>query len=133
MLISFGKTHLLILQDDTGRREFSLTEPRYILGRDPLCSIRLVSQFVSRRHAVLDQLYQSDGTLVYRISDNDGEGGRSANGMLINGRKLRSHLLVNEDVVTFGPGIFVRYYSLQQRRDVNVDGSSPTKPRGFES
>jgi pSer/pThr/pTyr-binding forkhead associated (FHA) protein len=133
MMISFGRTHLLILQDDIGRREFALTEPRYILGRDPLCSIQLVSQFVSRRHAVLEQLRHADGTVVYRISDGDGEEHRSANGMLINGRKLRSHLLVNEDVVTFGPDIFVRYYSLQQRLGVNIDGSSPTQPRGFEA
>ncbi len=133
MMISSNKTHLLILQDDTGRRELALTGPRYVLGRDPICCICLVSQFVSRRHAILDQLCQADGTFAYRISDSDGEGGRSSNGILINGRKLRSHLLVNEDVVTFGPGIFVRYYSLQQRRDVNIDGSSPTRPRGFES
>jgi pSer/pThr/pTyr-binding forkhead associated (FHA) protein len=132
MMISFGQTHLLILQDDTGRREFTLTEPRYILGRDLLCSICLVSKFVSRHHAVVEQICQADGTFSYRISDSDGKGGRSANGMLINGRKLRSHLLVNEDVVTFGPGIFVRYYTLLQRRDVNIDGSSPTQPRGFE-
>ncbi len=107
--------HMLIIEDDKGRREFNLDQPVYSIGRDPRCDIRLVSQFVSRRHATLVQLPKEDGSYYYRIVDGNLRGQASANGLLVNGRKLQSHDLFNSDEVVFGPQVRAIYYLL--RRD----------------
>ena len=106
--------HMLIIEDDKGRREFALTGPIYSIGRDPKCDIRLISQFVSRRHATLVQLPNEDNGFYYRIVDGNLKGKPSANGLLINGRKLQAHNLQNEDEVVFGPQVRAIYYLLRQ-------------------
>lgn len=106
--------HLLIIEDDNGRKEFNLDGPVYSIGRDPRCDIRLFSQFVSRRHATLVRLPREDGSYYYRIVDGDSKGKASSNGLLINGRKLAAHDLKNEDEVVFGPQVRAIYYLLRQ-------------------
>ncbi|MEX0268495.1 FHA domain-containing protein [Leptolyngbyaceae cyanobacterium UHCC 1019] len=115
-----NQNHLLIIEDDKGRREFILTAPLYSIGRDPKCDIRLVSQFVSRRHATLVQLPTEDDSFYYRIVDGNAKGKVSANGLLINGRKLQAQDLKNEDEVVFGPQVRAIYYSLQRDAVVTV-------------
>jgi pSer/pThr/pTyr-binding forkhead associated (FHA) protein len=105
--------HLLIIQDDKGRREFILENSLYFIGRDPKSDIRLISQFVSRHHATLKQLSHKDGSIYYRIEDGT-KGRPSANGLLINGRKLQAHDLTNEDEIVFGPKVRAVYYRLER-------------------
>jgi pSer/pThr/pTyr-binding forkhead associated (FHA) protein len=109
------QNHLLIIEDNKGRREFTLDSSVYSVGRDPKCDIRLVSQFVSRRHATLVRLPHEDGSYYYRIVDGNLKGKPSANGLLINGRKLQAHDLKDEDKIVFGPQVHAIYYLL--RRD----------------
>jgi pSer/pThr/pTyr-binding forkhead associated (FHA) protein len=108
------QNHLLIIEDDKGRREYVLDAPVYSIGRDPKCDIRLVSQFVSRRHATLVQLPHEDGSYYYRIVDGNLKGKTSANGLLINGRKFHNHDLQNSDQVVFGPQVRAIYYLLKR-------------------
>ncbi len=108
------QSHLLIIQDDKGRHEITLEGPKYSIGRDPNCDIRLVSQFVSRRHATLVQLPNDDGTYSYRIVDGVPAGKASSNGLMINGRKLRAHNLQHEDKVVFGPKVSATYLLLKR-------------------
>ncbi|NJP10240.1 MAG: FHA domain-containing protein [Leptolyngbyaceae cyanobacterium RU_5_1] len=109
------QSHLLIIEDDKGHREFFLDSPTYSIGRDPDCDIRLVSQFVSRRHATLVQVLDDDGFYSYRIVDGIPRGRSSSNGLLINGRKLHAHNLRHQDKVVFGPHVSATYLLL--RRD----------------
>jgi pSer/pThr/pTyr-binding forkhead associated (FHA) protein len=109
------QSHLFIIQDDKGRAEITLDRELHSIGRDPDCDIRLVSQFVSRRHATLVQLSNDDGTYCYRIVDGIPAGRSSSNGLLINGRKLRAHTLEHEDEIEFGPKVTATYLLL--RRD----------------
>jgi pSer/pThr/pTyr-binding forkhead associated (FHA) protein len=104
-------TSILIVEDSQGRREISLDSSVYSLGRDPKCDIRLASQFVSRHHATIVQLPKDNKTL-YRIVDGNLKGKPSANGMLINGRKVQSHDLSNEDEIVFGPQARAIFYQL---------------------
>jgi pSer/pThr/pTyr-binding forkhead associated (FHA) protein len=106
--------HLLILEDDKGRRGFVLNEPTYSVGRDPKCDLRLVSQFVSRFHAILQRIEQPDDNYSYRIVDGDAEGKPSSNGLLINGRKRSQHDLEHEDKIVFGPQVRATYYFLER-------------------
>lgn len=109
-----NQNHLLIIEDDQGRKEFELDGPVYSIGRDPRCDIRLFSQFVSRRHATLVRLPREDGSSYYRIVDGDSKGKPSANGLLINGRKLPAHDLKDEDEIVFGPQVRAIYYLLKR-------------------
>lgn len=120
MPFQLNLNHLLIVEDDQGRKQFNLDAPVYSIGRDPRCDIRLFSQFVSRRHATLLRVSREDDTYYYRIVDGDSKGKPSANGMLINGRKIPSHDLKNADEIVFGPQVRAIYYLL--RRDTISTG-----------
>ncbi|MDZ7961817.1 MAG: FHA domain-containing protein [Aulosira sp. DedQUE10] len=126
MAAETNESHLLILEDDQGRKEFSLENPIYSIGRDRDCNIRLVSQFVSRRHATLVRLprEQNSHSYYYRIVDGDAKGKLSSNGLMINGRKMPSHDLRNEDEIVFGPQVRAIYYLLRNtQRSSQTDAS----------
>ncbi|WP_421655687.1 FHA domain-containing protein [Leptothermofonsia sp. ETS-13] len=116
-----SQKHLLIIEDDKGNRQLILDKPVYSIGRDVDCDIRLASLFVSRRHATLVQVASAQGGYSYRIIDGDLDGQRSANGLLVNDKKIQSHDLQNEDEVVFGPQVKFTYYCLS--RD-----PAPTEP-----
>jgi pSer/pThr/pTyr-binding forkhead associated (FHA) protein len=116
-----SQKHLLIIEDDRGSRQLVLEDPVYSIGRDRDCDIRLASLFVSRRHATLVKVSNGNGYFSYRIVDGDLDGQRSANGLLVNGQRLRSRDLQNEDKVVFGPQVQFTYFHLQ--RD-----TAPTEP-----
>lgn len=115
-------SNILIVEDSKGRREIVLSRSVYSIGRDPKCDIRLSSQFVSRHHATLVQLPKDDDSFYYRIVDGNLKGKASANGMLINGRKLLAHDLKNEDEIIFGPQAGAVYYQLK------IDSQSTLPP-----
>ena len=70
---------------------------------------------LSRADMTLVQLPNEDGSYYYRIVDGNLKGKPSANGLLINGRKLQAHDLRDQDRVIFGPQVQATYYLL--RRD----------------
>jgi len=121
-----NESHLLILEDDQGRKEFPLQHPIYSIGRDKDCDIRLVSQFVSRRHATLVRLPRDDSShsYYYRIVDGDAKGKASSNGLMINGRRIPAHDLKNEDDIVFGPQVRAIYYLLQREPGLTVQTDS---------
>ena len=100
--------HVFLVQDDTGQREYILTDARYSIGRRSSCAIHLQSQFVSRLHATLVR-HLTDDHVYYRIVDGDGLQTASANGILVNGNKVNAVTLQDGDIVTFGPQILGRY------------------------
>lgn len=106
--------HLLIVQDDRGRRRIILENEIYSVGRDPDCNIRLYSQFVSRHHATLMRIDYENGTNAYRIIDGTPEGQLSANGLMINGRKFKTYDLQNEEEIVFGPQVRAIYYRIRR-------------------
>jgi pSer/pThr/pTyr-binding forkhead associated (FHA) protein len=110
-----NENHLLIMEDDQGRKEFPLENPVYSIGRDRNCNIRLISQFVSRHHATLVRLPRKNNSqsYYYRIVDGDAKGKPSSNGLMINGRKTPAHDLKNEDEIVFGPQVRAIYYLLK--------------------
>lgn len=135
--------HLLILEDDKGSRKFGLDKPIYTIGRDPKCDIRLISQFVSRRHATLAQLPGEDGEgYYYRIVDGNLKGKASVNGLIVNGRKLPARDLEDGDTIVFGPGVKATYYMLSSDAistatpddefDITLIGPNMRPPNGEE-
>lgn len=102
---------LLIIEDNYERREIYLTEEVYYLGRSSnCCNICLFSRYVGRRQATLVRKQHDDGSLYYQIIDSDLQGKPTVRGLLINGEKLQSHDLENEDEIVFGPEVRAIYY-----------------------
>ncbi|MBD2678539.1 MULTISPECIES: FHA domain-containing protein [Nostoc] len=126
MAAEINENHLLIIEDDQGRKEFSLEQPVYSIGRDRECNIRLMSQFVSRRHATLVRLPREHNShsYYYRIVDGDAKGKPSSNGLMINGRKMPAHDLKNEDEIVFGPQVRAIYYLLRNTQRLGQTDSS---------
>jgi pSer/pThr/pTyr-binding forkhead associated (FHA) protein len=110
------KEHFLIIEDDKGTQQVLLKDSEYTLGRDKKCDICLHSHFVSRRHATLFKRLREDGNIYYHIIDGSPEGKLSANGLIINGRKLSSYDLKHGDEIVFGPQVIALYQYRQ--RDV---------------
>ena len=126
MATATNENHLLIIEDDQGRKEFPLEQPVYSIGRDRECNIRLFSQFVSRHHATLVRLPRPNNNqrYYYRIVDGDSKGKPSSNGLMINGRKIPAHNLNNEDEIIFGPQVRAIYYLLKNtERLLSTDSS----------
>lgn len=119
MVTQPSQTHLLIIEDDKGRKEFLLKDDVYFVGKSPDCHLQLLSPFVSRRHATLERRQHSDGTYYYQISDGYPNGKPSANGILINGRRVTTHILQDQDEIVFGPQVKVIYYLLKQHYAVS--------------
>ncbi|MFM7406117.1 MAG: FHA domain-containing protein [Cuspidothrix sp.] len=126
MASSFNENHLLIIEDDQGRKEFTLENPVYSIGRDKECNIRLFSQFVSRHHATLVRLPRPNDSkrYYYRIVDGNAKGKPSSNGLMINGRKIPAHDLNNEDEIVFGPQVRAIYYLLKNTERLSSTDAS---------
>jgi pSer/pThr/pTyr-binding forkhead associated (FHA) protein len=71
---------------------------RYEIGRSSSCSIRIVSQHVSRHQAVLMQ----DKSGRYQVWDGNGLGVRSTNGTFVNGIQIDRCYLNSGDIIYFG-------------------------------
>jgi pSer/pThr/pTyr-binding forkhead associated (FHA) protein len=110
------KEHFLIVEDGKGRQEILLEKDFYSIGRASTCDIHLRSQFASRHHAKLHRCLRGDGYSYYQIVDGDTEGKASANGLIINGRKLSVCDLKHGDEIVFGPQVF-GIYQYRQRDD----------------
>ncbi len=115
------KTHIVILEDDRGRREFLLNKSKYSLGRAEECDIIIRSPFVSRHHATLIRECDDNGYLYYQIFDGDGQNKLSANGILINGCKVNGYQLKDGDKVVFSLQVFAIY---RDRPSEQSDASS---------
>lgn len=116
--------HWLIVTDDNGSREVPLGGEVYSIGREAENNIRLCSFFVSRRHATLVRRNREDGTYDYQLIDGNLKGQLSANGIIVNGHRLKSHILNNDDEIVFGPKVSAKYF-LRKRQGIK---SGPLDP-----
>ncbi len=82
---------------------FPLFKDRVTIGRTDENDIQLKTAYVSRRHAVV--LTEGDST---RVVDRG-----SRNGILVNSRRVKEHILSNGDIVTVGDAKF-RYEERQK-------------------
>jgi diguanylate cyclase (GGDEF)-like protein/PAS domain S-box-containing protein len=95
--------HVLVIEDQKSRRIISLNQETYAVGRDPNCEIVLYDRQVSRHHATIQQIIESESDRYsFRIVDGDGQGKKSTNGITINGKRCLSHDLKHGDLIWFG-------------------------------
>jgi PAS domain S-box-containing protein/diguanylate cyclase (GGDEF)-like protein len=95
--------HVIIIEDQKDRRVVYLeNESTYSIGRDPNSSIIIHDNQVSRYHATLLRIRDTNNNYCYRIIDGNLQGKRSTNGLIINGRTRISHDLKHGDTISFG-------------------------------
>ena len=105
--------HLLIVRDQKGKRIIPLSFKTYSLGRSQNSSIVLYSSSVSRYHATILPIANSQDKLSpFQIIDGNLQGAKSTNGLLVNGRKCPHHNLKHGDVIQVGDEVKVTYYTL---------------------
>jgi pSer/pThr/pTyr-binding forkhead associated (FHA) protein len=94
--------HTLIIYEETGEREITLTLPTYVLGRNKACNIHLTCSFVDQWHATLERIIDAEGCCSYLILDGEPGVRRSRNGSFVNGIKVEQYVLQDGDVLTIG-------------------------------
>ena len=94
--------HLLMVEDEQGKRTFPLKAETYSLGRDSSNSIVLHGASISRQHATILRITvpESERSL-FRVIDGSLNGKRSTNGISIGRRKCLSHDLKHGDIIQF--------------------------------
>jgi diguanylate cyclase (GGDEF)-like protein len=104
--------HMLIIEDGQGCRSIPLKGNSYSLGRSATNAIVLHSKRVSRQHALLLRVPETQPDHYrFRIIDGDLQGNRSTNGLFVNGSRCLSHDLAHGDLIEFGSEVKARYFS----------------------
>jgi PAS domain S-box-containing protein len=122
--------HLLLLEDDRGKRPIALSDTTKSIGRDVSNSIVLQAQDVSRQHAILLRVPHSDEQdCLFRIVDGNWQGKPSTNGLFVNGKRCSSSVLRHGDTLQFGGTAQARYYTIEDSADIHalclqIDGDS---------
>ncbi len=101
--------HVLVIDDDQGRRAVALNAATYSIGRDPNSAIVIHSAAISRQHALLLRLPQKTGQYIYRLLDGNIEGKRSTNGLSVNGEKCLAWDLKDGDQILLGDQVRMQY------------------------
>lgn len=72
--------------------EISIDKPRLLIGRNALCDIEIVHEWISRHHALI--IRKDDSTLIVDL--------KSRNGIQVNGKRVKNHVLINDDIISLG-------------------------------
>jgi len=73
-------------------KKISLDKPRFLIGRNALCDIDIVHEWISRQHAILIRNERS--TVIVDL--------KSRNGTYVNGEPVKNHVLINNDIISLG-------------------------------
>ena len=110
--------HLLVVEDEQGKRTFPLEAETYSLGRDVSNSIVLHGASISRQHATILRITVPESDrFFFRIIDGSLSGKRSTNGISIGRQKCLSHDLKHGDNIEFGQKISAKYYAFSNLSD----------------
>jgi type II secretory pathway predicted ATPase ExeA len=73
-------------------KRIDLDKPRHLIGRNTLCDIDIVHEWISRQHAIV--IRNEKSTVIVDL--------KSRNGIYINGKRVKNHVLINNDVISLG-------------------------------
>jgi hypothetical protein len=102
---------ILTCQGKTLKR-IRMDRPQLLIGRNALCDIDIVHEFISRQHAVLFRNEKS--TVIVDL--------KSRNGTYVNGKRVKHHVLINNDIVYLGDHR-LKYVDPMTTRRVSRDGA----------
>jgi len=72
--------------------EISMDKPRLLIGRNAICDVEIVHEWISRHHALI--IRNDESTVVVDL--------KSRNGTWVNGKRIKNHVLINDDIVSLG-------------------------------
>jgi signal transduction histidine kinase len=111
--------HVLVIEDEKGKRVLSLQSVTFSIGRDSSSSIVVHSSRVSRQHAILLRITTPGNTNhQFRIIDGNLQGRRSTNGFTVNGIPCISHDLQHGDRIVFSGEVNAWYYTAFNSTDI---------------
>ncbi len=117
--------HILVFNLTYGERVFYLNEPQYLIGRYPQNSIVINAEGISREHATLLKKTTHDHHFSYLIMDGTIEGGKSRNGIRVNGNKINQCELRHGDIIHFTKEIKAHYYIIDQKSQEFIENLTP--------
>lgn len=127
--------YVLLIQEPRGSRAVLLENHLHTVGRRPSNSICIPNAFVSRNHAYLVRVSCPESQLGYTYALYDGDIEHqfrpSANGVFVNGQRIKEHVLAPGDVIHFGPAIQAIFYPVREGAeatafaDINTDQVHP--------
>lgn len=116
--------HVLVIEDNNGRRNVVLEDSAYSLGRNHHNAIVLNSNSVSRSQAVLLRFpVQGSDEYQFRLTDGDLSGNPSSNGTWINGKRISHQILNHGDEIRMGREVSAKYYRLANLSDLEFHQS----------
>ena len=93
-------------------RKIKIDQPRLLIGRNALCDIDIVHEWISRQHAIVIRNERS--TVIVDLN--------SRNGVYVNGKRVKSHVLIHNDVVSLGEHR-LKYIDLTARKRTTLRGA----------
>ncbi len=119
--------HILVIEDERGRRTISLEELKYSIGRRSDSNIVIYSKQASRQHATLVRKSNNQtASYSYWILDGDLEGNKSHNGIYVNGTKCLVHELKNGDLINFGCEVNASYHMITTTSSTFISNVEPS-------
>ena len=73
-------------------QKITLDKPRLLIGRNALCDIDIVHEWISRQHALV--IRNDKSTVIVDL--------KSRNGIYVNGKRVKNRVLINDDVISLG-------------------------------
>lgn len=109
--LSQDKVNVLVVEDSQGVRAFHLERILYKVGRSEESDIQILGKEVSRNHATLLRIPAEHGGFVYRLVDGDSRTKkRSSNGTYVNGVRITTYQLRNNDQIVFAKGAVAKLF-----------------------
>lgn len=109
---------ILVINDGQNRIIF-LEDQAYRIGRDPYNEIPLTHDVVSRYHAILRPMPDTEPNRVrrYQLIDGNSKGKPSTNGIFVNQKQCTCHQLRHGDVISFGTVVKGIYLEIRMNDD----------------
>jgi general secretion pathway protein A len=106
------KPRLVVSYKGKMLKQVDMDKPRLLIGRNVLCDIDVIHEWISRQHAVLIRNRKS--TVIVDLN--------SRNGTFVNGKRVKHHVLINDDVISLGDHR-LKYIDPTATRRVSLSGA----------
>lgn len=110
---------MLVVEDGTTIKTYSMEKDLYTIGRDPNNDLVINDSKVSRHHAIIKKKAEPDEHNCYLIRDGDSHGNKSKNGLIVNGKLKDEHQLKHGDLLRFSGQATASYYIVSNFSIVN--------------
>ena len=103
---------LILTCDGRTIRKIRIDKPRLLIGRNALCDVDILHEWISRQHAIV--IRNDKSTVIVDL--------KSRNGVYVNGKRVKSHVLIHNDVVSLGEHR-LKYVDITARKRTTLRGA----------